>query len=111
MYVCMYVFIYYICLSKYSYMYVCMDIYLCVCMYVNSKYKCICMHVCMYVCMYVTMYVCVCICMWVYRRYPSVVISKNLVVHLSDLPRCMYVSAPILARAALLRVPQYVTST
>jgi hypothetical protein len=36
-------------------MYVCMYVYVCICMYVCMYvYVCICMYVCMYVCMYAT---------------------------------------------------------
>jgi len=48
--------------------YICMDVYVITCLYVEVRlYVCMyaCMHACMYVGMYVCMYVCLYVCMYV----------------------------------------------
>ena len=63
--VCIYIYIYRLCMyvSTYVCMYVCMYVCLCVCMYVCTY---VCMYVYMYVCMYVCNYVCMYISFYVY---------------------------------------------
>jgi hypothetical protein len=52
----------YVCI--YIYMYVCM--YVCVCIYMYVC-MCVCVCVCVYVCMYVCLFVCLFVCMYVYK--------------------------------------------
>ena len=65
MYICIYVYMYICIVCIYVYMYICIYVYMyiCICIYVYMLY--ICIYVYMYICIYVYMYICY-ICIYVY---------------------------------------------
>ena len=67
MYVCVYMYVRFVCMCVCLYVcvYVCVFVCTCVCMYV-CLYVCVfvCMCVCMYVCLYVCVFVCICVYMY-----------------------------------------------